>query len=96
LLDLGVPEDKVDQATVFEGTGCITCSDTGYRGRIALYEVMRFTEPLKEMVLGGASTAELKVAAIKSGMQTLRMAGINKVMEGMTTPAEVLRVTMSD
>jgi type IV pilus assembly protein PilB len=57
---------------------------------------MRFTEELKELVLGGASGAELKSAAIKGGMCTLRMSGIKKVLEGVTTPEEVLRVTMAD
>ena len=65
-------------------------------GRVALYEVMRFGDTLKEMVLQGASTAELKLAAIKAGMSTLRMSGIKKVLEGVTTPEEILRVTMSD
>ena len=51
-----------------EGRGCNTCNGTGYKGRIALYEVMRFTDDLKEMVLQGASTAELKRRAIKRGM----------------------------
>ena len=63
---------------------------------MALYEVMRFTDDLKELVLQGASTAELKVAAIKNRMSTLRMSGIRKVLEGVTTPEEVLRVTMAD
>jgi type IV pilus assembly protein PilB len=76
--------------------GCKTCNNTGYKGRVALYEVMRFNEDLKEMVLQGASTAELKVAAVRGGMLTLRMAGIQKILEGMTTPEEVMRVTMGD
>ena len=79
-----------------KGVGCRTCNDTGYKGRIALYEVMRFTDALKEMVLQGSSTAELKASAIKSGMMTLRMSGIQKVLDGMTTTEEILRVTMSD
>ena len=79
-----------------KGVGCRTCNDTGYKGRIALYEVMRFTDTLKEMVLQGSSTAELKAAAIKNGMMTLRMSGIQKVLDGMTTTEEILRVTMSD
>ncbi len=57
---------------------------------------MRFTDTLKEMVLQGASTAELKLGAIKSGMSTLRMSGIRKIMDGVTTPEEIMRVTMSD
>ena len=57
---------------------------------------MKFTETLKEMVLQGASTAELKAAAIRNGMLTLRAAGIEKVLQGMTTTEEVGRVTMGD
>jgi type IV pilus assembly protein PilB len=79
-----------------KGVGCRTCNNSGYKGRVALYEVMRFTEGLKELVLQGASTAELKTAAIKNGMRTLRMSGILKVMDGVTTTEEILRVTMSD
>jgi type IV pilus assembly protein PilB len=58
--------------------------------------VMRFHDDLKEMVLQGASAAELKAAAIKRGMVTLRMAGIRKMLEGVTTPEEILRCTMAD
>ena len=69
---------------------------SGYKGRMALYEVMRLNEALKEMVLQGASTAELKLGAIKNGMMTLRMSGIRKISDGVTTPEEVMRVTMGD
>jgi len=96
LIDLGVREDQLTNAKVFQGAGCPTCNNSGYKGRVALYEVMKFTDELKEAVLQGASTAELKAAAIRSGMTTLRAAGIGKVLEGVTTPAEVLRVTMAD
>ncbi|MFO0566535.1 MAG: type IV-A pilus assembly ATPase PilB [Polyangiaceae bacterium] len=97
LTDMGVSEEQMAQGVrVMKGRGCNTCNNTGYKGRIALYEVMRFSEDLKEMVLQGASTAELKTGAIKRGMATLRAAGIRKVIEGMTTPEEVLRVTMAD
>jgi type IV pilus assembly protein PilB len=63
---------------------------------VALYEVMVFHDELKELVLQGCSTAELKAEAIQMGMQTLRMSGIRKVKEGVTTLGEVLRVTASD
>jgi type IV pilus assembly protein PilB len=96
LIDLGVAEHQLQTARIFKGRGCNTCNGTGYKGRIALYEVMRFSDDLKEMVLQGASTAELKASAIKRGMVTLRMAGIAKALEGMTTTEEVLRVTMAD
>src|SRR5688572_11710570 len=96
LLDMGIPDAKLDGAQIMKGMGCNTCNNTGYKGRVALYEVMRFSDELKEMVLQGASTAELKTAAIRNTMISLRMAGIRKVIEGVTTPEEILRVTMSD
>jgi type IV pilus assembly protein PilB len=96
LSDMGVPPEQVETAKVVKGAGCGTCSGSGYKGRIALYEVMRFSDDLKEMVLGGASGAELKAAAIKGGMCTLRMSGIKKILDGVTTPEEVMRVTMAD
>jgi type IV pilus assembly protein PilB len=89
-------EDDVLSRPLMKGGGCSTCNGTGYKGRVALYEVMRFDDNLKELVLQGASSAELKVAAIKGGMKTLRMSGIQKVLEGITTTEEILRVTMAD
>ncbi|MDI1475851.1 type IV-A pilus assembly ATPase PilB [Polyangium sp. y55x31] len=96
LADFGFTPDQIKNAKLMKGAGCKTCNGSGYKGRVALYEVMRFTDNLKELVLQGASTAELKTAAIKNGMMTLRMAGIEKVMQGMTTTEEVGRVTMGD
>jgi type IV pilus assembly protein PilB len=96
LIDQGFTDEMVAMANLQRGAGCRTCNNSGYKGRVALYEVMRFTDSLREMVLQGASTAELKAAAIKQGMLTLRMAGNLKVAQGMTTTEEVLRVTMSD
>ncbi|MEM9490235.1 MAG: type II secretion system protein GspE, partial [Myxococcota bacterium] len=68
----------------------------GYRGRVALYEVMPFSDDLKEIVLTGGSTAELKAQMIRDGVQTLRMSGLNKILDGTTTPEEVLRTTVAD
>jgi type IV pilus assembly protein PilB len=96
LRNAGLTDDQIRQTRLMKGAGCNTCNGTGYKGRVALYEVMRFNESLKELVLQGASAAELKAAAIKGGMATLRAAGIKKVMEGMTSPEEVMRVTMAD
>ena len=96
LLEVGMTEEQIAGAKPMKGQGCKTCNGSGYKGRVALYEVMRFTDSLKEMVLQGASTAELKAAAIKGGMNTLRMSGILKVMSGMTTIEEIGRVTIGD
>jgi type IV pilus assembly protein PilB len=96
LLDFGFTDEQVARAQLVKGAGCKNCNGSGYRGRVALYEVMRFSDHLKEMVLQGASTAELKAAAVKNGMLTLRMSGIEKVLAGVTTTEEVGRVTMGD
>jgi type IV pilus assembly protein PilB len=96
LSDLGVTEQEAAQGSPMKGAGCKTCNDSGYKGRVALYEVMRFDENLKEMVLQGASTAELKAAAMRGGMSSLRRSGVGKILAGVTTPEEVMRVTMGD
>ena len=80
----------------YRGSGCAQCGGTGYRGRIALYEVMPLWEELRELVLAGASASDIKRAAVSNGMQTLRQSGLAKVREGMTTLEEVMRVTMAD
>ncbi len=97
LLDAGVTEEQLSAGfQPMEGEGCDVCNDTGYKGRIAFYEVMVFSDELKELVLQGCSTAELKSEAIRLRMQTLRMSGLKKVGEGVTTLKEVLRVTAAD
>jgi type IV pilus assembly protein PilB len=96
LEEVGLTPEQIASAKLMKGAGCRTCNGSGYKGRVALYEVMRFSDSLKELVLQGSSTAELKAAAIKNGMLTLRMSGITKVLEGVTTTEEIMRVTMAD
>ena len=96
LVDAGMSSAEAKECVPKRGSGCKVCSNTGYKGRVALYEVMVMTDPLKDLVLQGASTAELKAEAIRLGMVTLRRSGLNKVNEGMTTLDEILRVTASD
>jgi type IV pilus assembly protein PilB len=96
LAKLGMTEEQIRGATIYQGRGCNTCNNTGYKGRVALYEVMPFTDPLKELVLQGASAAEIKTEMIRGGVQSLRMAGNAKILEGVTTPEEVLRTTVED
>jgi type IV pilus assembly protein PilB len=93
---LGMSEDQIRGAKIMKGKGCGTCNNTGYKGRVALYEVMPFSDPLKELVLQGASAAELKAEMIRQGTQSLRMAGIAKILEGVTTPEEISRTTVED
>jgi type IV pilus assembly protein PilB len=96
LLKMGMTDEQIRKGTIMKGKGCGTCGQTGYKGRVALYEVMPFTDPLKELVLQGASAAEIKTEMIRGGTQSLRLAGIQKILEGVTTPEEVLRTTVED
>ena len=96
LEDLGITSEQAKTMHIYHGKGCAVCGGTGYKGRIALYEVMPFSEALKDAVLNGASTAEVKQTAIDEGMKSLRMSGISKVLEGTSTLEEILRVTMAD
>jgi type IV pilus assembly protein PilB len=93
---LNVKDEEIETATCFKGVGCNVCNGTGYKGRIAVYEVMMFVDSLKELVLQGASGAELKAEAIRHGMRTLRMCGITKVCTGTSTIDEVARITAAD
>ena len=97
LINIGIDPAEVGAGfPTFRGKGCPTCGETGYKGRIALYEVMVIHEALKELILRGASAADLKREAVKMGMSTLRMSAIKKVREGLTTIEETVRVTDSD
>jgi type IV pilus assembly protein PilB len=96
LIDIGFSPEEVKSMVCYKGKGCAVCNGSGYKGRIALYEVMVMNETLKELVLNGVSAAELKRAAINEGMKTLRMSGLQKVQEGTSTIEEILRVTMAD
>lgn len=94
LVDLGISAAEAPQVEVYHGTGCGKCNNTGYKGRVALYECMLMSEPLKECILNGASANEIKEEAIRQGMLTLRASGNQALKEGTTTIEEVLRVTV--
>jgi type IV pilus assembly protein PilB len=94
--DAGIPQDKIGTFTAYEKVGCKECNDRGYRGRVAVYEVMPFWDGLKEVVINGASAAEIKQEAIRLGMQSLRMSALNKVMRGDSTLEEAVGNTAPD
>ena len=93
---MGFKKDEVESIKCYKGKGCPACNGTGYKGRIALYEVMPVKEEIKEMIIKGATATDLKKTAISSGMKSLRLSGLAKIKEGMTSVQEVLRVTFSD
>jgi len=96
LIELGMSREMAAEASCFRGAGCSACGGSGYSGRVALYEVMPVSEELREMILVGASSSEIKQKACDLGMLTLRRAGLTKMAQGVTTMEEVLRVTMAD
>jgi type IV pilus assembly protein PilB len=93
LIDAGFSPEDLKTMKCYQGKGCMECNDTGYRGRVALYEVMAITDDMKDGILQGAQAGELKELARKNGMKTLREAGLQKIRDGLTAIPEVMRVT---
>lgn len=93
--ELEIPEDKLD-VTIYKGAGCEVCNGTGHKGRVAFYEVLYMGNEMKEALLQGYSTAELKAEAIRMGMDSLRMAAVKKLLAGVTSVSEVIRNTKPD
>jgi type IV pilus assembly protein PilB len=94
--ELKIPPELQEGAEVYDPIGCKVCNETGYKGRVAVYEVMPFYDELREAVLQGFSAMELKREAMRLGMLTLRQASVNKLVTGQTSIAEVLRTTRLD
>jgi type IV pilus assembly protein PilB len=95
-IDAGFTPEEAPSIVSYKGTGCDVCNKTGYKGRVALYEVMPIKEEIKELILQGASVFDIKKQAIAGGMKTLRASGLLKVKAGMTSLAEVLENTFPD
>jgi type IV pilus assembly protein PilB len=96
LLELGFSPDEIGEVVIYKGRGCTNCNETGYRGRVALYEVMTISDEIRELILRGASAMEIKETAVAMGMVTLRDSGMQKCREGQTSIEEVVRVTYGD
>ncbi len=94
LTSLGFSEEEAPSIQLFKGRGCEHCSNTGYKGRIGLYEVMAIDDEVRELVLSGGSSFEVRQAAIRKGMVTLRQSGLAKLRTGVTTSEEVVRETV--
>jgi type IV pilus assembly protein PilB len=94
LLKAGFTQQEARTIKVMKGRGCERCNSTGYKGRTALYEVMEINDVVRELILVGASSLELKKKAVEQGMMTLRRSGLCKIMLGQTTIDEVLRETV--
>ncbi len=86
------PEDVIDK-TFYRGRGCTACNNTGFKGRMGLFEFMPITDEIRELIHQGASTEVLRDAAMRAGMRTLRQDGLEKVYQGLTTIEEVVRET---
>jgi type IV pilus assembly protein PilB len=95
LVEIGFSADEAKTLKTYKGRGCPTCNDTGYKGRIGLYEVMEITDEIRELILIGASALELRKKSIEDGMISLRESGLQKIRNGVTTIEEVLRETVA-
>ena len=94
LIDIGYSAEDAARIELRKGRGCGNCNNTGYRGRIGLYEVLELSDDLRELILSGASAMELRRQAIEEGMFSLRQSGLLKIRDGLTTVEEVVRETV--
>ena len=94
LMQAGFSAEDAKTVVPNKGSGCEKCNNTGYKGRVGLYEVLEVTEEIRELILVGASSLELRRKAVDEGMITLRSSGLRKVKEGMTTIEEIVRETV--
>jgi type IV pilus assembly protein PilB len=96
LLELGITRDSLNGRKFYRGGGCDICNNTGYKGRVGLFELMIMNDELREMIMNNATTDELRDTARGYGMVTLRDAGIAFAHDGTTTTEEVIRETIVD
>jgi type IV pilus assembly protein PilB len=96
LRELGLTEEEIGGRPIFYGRGCSKCNGTGYRGRVALFEIMVFNEEIRELIMNRASTNVLRVAAKKGGMRPLRENGLKSLFEGITTIDEIVKETITE
>ena len=95
LIDIGFSEDEARDVTIFKGRGCPMCGNTGYKGRVGLFEVLEVSDNIRELILVGASAIEIRRKAVEEGMIALRASGLEKLKVGLTTIEEVLRETVA-
>src|SRR5438093_2497552 len=95
LVEIGFLPEEAKKLKTYKGKGCPSCNDTGYKGRIGLYEVMEINDEVRELILIGASALELRKKSIEDGMITLRESGLQKIRNGVTTVEEVVRETVA-
>ena len=96
LIDIGFAEEEAKDVVPYKGHGCDICGGTGYKGRVALYEVMPISEGVKELILEGATATEIKKCMLNDGCKSLRKSGLTKIKQGVSSIEEVLRVTFGD
>jgi type IV pilus assembly protein PilB len=92
--DLELTSDQVRGKRFYRGAGCEVCNNTGYKGRVGLFELMIMNNELRDKIMANAQADELRAIAIKNGMVSLRAAGIQRCFDGVTTPDEVVRETI--
>ena len=96
LMELGITPEEIRGKTFFYGQGCNKCNKTGYRGRVAIFEIMVFNDQIRDLIMNHASTNVLRAASQKAGMRVLRDSGLAAIYDGVTTIDEVVKETISE
>ena len=95
-MELELLPSDVEGRTFYRGRGCKECHNSGYKGRMALFEIMQMVDEVRDMIMNQASTADLRAEVRRRGMRTLRESGLLSIYEGQTTIEEVVRETISE
>lgn len=96
LVDIGFSQEEAKSVTIYKPKGCSICHNTGYKGRIGIFEVMEIQDEIKDLILSRAQSYQIKRKAMEQGMITLRQSGLAKIKEGIVSIEEVLRETVKD
>jgi type IV pilus assembly protein PilB len=94
MIQIGFTPEETKTVKIYKGAGCEVCRGSGTKGRCGLYEVLKITDELRELILVGASSLEIRRKAIEQGMITLRRSGLRKVMDGVAPVEEVVKETV--
>ena len=96
LMELALRSEDVEGRTFYRGRGCKNCFNSGYKGRLAIFEIMQFNDSVRELVMSQSTTNDLRTEARRRGMRTLRESGLLSIYEGQTTIDEVVRETIAE
>jgi type IV pilus assembly protein PilB len=96
MVELGIHPQYASRVKAYKGAGCPHCGGTGNKGRVAVHEVLKLNDPVREAILDGSPAMKIKKIAMATGMRSLRQSALNKMVQGISGAQEVIKTTVSD